>query len=131
MTSLAVSGGTASATVPAGAADRAADSQNFSITSDDQQNQFVQAVGTPNATVMIAGNVNLDLSGLSAKAVGAQYGCRTAHRSADIGRLLGDVTQPRSHARRGLLERPDAAGGGRLGVARRLAEGIQVQMLGE
>nr|WTB34905.1 hypothetical protein OG781_40370 [Streptomyces sp. NBC_00830] len=65
------------------------------------------------------------------RAMGAQYWCRIAHRSADIGRLLGDVTQPRSHTRRGLLERPDAAGGGRHGVARRLAGGIQVQMLGE
>ncbi|MGW3631181.1 tectonin domain-containing protein [Streptomyces sp. NPDC005122] len=64
--SLAVSGGTASARVPTGAADRAANSQTFSITSDDQQNQFVQAVGTPNATVVIAGAVNLNLSGLSA-----------------------------------------------------------------
>lgn len=45
--SLAVSGGTASARVPAGAFDRAADAQSFSITADDQQNQFVQAVGTP------------------------------------------------------------------------------------
>ncbi len=65
------------------------------------------------------------------RAMGAPYWCRTAHRSADIRRLLGDVTHPRSHTRRGLLERPDVAGGGRHGVARRLAEGIQVQMLGE
>ncbi|MFD7756301.1 hypothetical protein [Streptomyces sp. NPDC059757] len=65
------------------------------------------------------------------RAMGARYRCRTVHRSAGIGRLSGDVTQPRSHKRRGLLERPDAAGGGRHGVARRLAEGIQVQMPGE
>ncbi|MGV9708842.1 right-handed parallel beta-helix repeat-containing protein [Streptomyces sp. NPDC003483] len=67
--SLAVSGGTASARVPAGAFDRAADAagaQSFGITADDQQNQFVQAVGTPGATVLIAGTVNLNLSGWSA-----------------------------------------------------------------
>ncbi|WP_406431343.1 hypothetical protein [Streptomyces sp. NBC_01589] len=70
-------------------------------------------------------------TGRDRRAMGAQYWCRTAHRPADIGRLLGDVAQPRSHTRRGLLERPDAAGGGRHDVARRLAEGIQVQMPGE
>lgn len=70
-------------------------------------------------------------TGRDRRAMGARYWCRTVQRSAGIGRLSGDVTQPRSHERRGLLERPDAADGGRHGVARRLAEGIQVQMPGE
>jgi VCBS repeat protein len=37
----------------------------FAITSGDQQDLFVQAIGTPNAVVTIAGNVDLDLSGLA------------------------------------------------------------------
>lgn len=64
-------------------------------------------------------------------ATGAHHWCRTAHGSADIGRLLGDVTQPRSHTRQGCSSVLTPPGGGRHGVARRPAEGIQVQMLGE
>ncbi|MFF1738926.1 hypothetical protein ACFVZI_03950, partial [Streptomyces mirabilis] len=46
------------------------------------------------------------------RAMGAQCWCRTAHRSVDIGRLLGDVTQPRSHTRQGCSSvlTPQAAG---------------------
>ncbi|MEU0970345.1 hypothetical protein ABZ357_34855, partial [Streptomyces sp. NPDC005917] len=46
------------------------------------------------------------------RAMGAQYWCRTAHRSADIGRLLGDVTQPRSACGEGCSSAltPQAAG---------------------
>ncbi|SEO47066.1 FG-GAP-like repeat-containing protein [Actinacidiphila rubida] len=53
---LALGGGpgatTASAAAPA-----------FSITSDNQQDLFVQAIATPDAVVHIAGNVDLDLTG--------------------------------------------------------------------
>ncbi|MDX3762278.1 hypothetical protein [Streptomyces sp. AK02-04a] len=46
------------------------------------------------------------------RAMGAQYWCRTAPRSADVGRLLGDVTQRRSHTRQGCSSvlTPQAAG---------------------
>jgi VCBS repeat protein len=60
----------------------------FAITSDGQQDLFITAVGTPNAVITVAGNVDLDLSGQVAipvapgvRLIGDRTGVRKGPRS--------------------------------------------------